>query len=89
MSVLVEAKLSWSLKFTLSSYKDPERRTEVSRKVKHPLGSLPRIFRKEVSSTAYEVTKKTNKQTDKKNQFWFDILKLKMRQRTDDDVNVL
>ena len=60
MSVLVEAKLFWSLKF------------------KHLLGSLPRILRKEVgnsniaqevSSTVYEVTKKTSKETDNQNKF--------------------
>ena len=77
----------WSLPW--SSCKDPDRRTEVNRKVKHPLGSLPRIFRKEVSSTVYEVTKKTNKETDNQNKFWFDILKLKMPQKIDDDVNIL
>ena len=84
MSVLVGTKfLPWS------SCKDPDRRTEVNRKVKHPLRSLPRIFRKEVSSTVYEVTKKTSKETDNQNKFWFDILKLKMPQKIDDDVNIL
>ena len=54
-----------------------KRRTEVNRKVKH-LGSLPRILRKEVgnkniaqeiSSTVYEVTMKTNNETDNQNRF--------------------
>ena len=35
------------------------------------------------------MTKKTNQQADNQNKFWFDILKLKMRQRIDDDVNIL
>ena len=34
-------------------------------------------------------TKKTNKQTDNQNKFWFDILNLKMPQKVDDDVNIL
>ena len=46
--------------------------------VKHLLGSLPRILREEVgnsniaqevSSTVYEVTKKTNKETGNQNKF--------------------
>ena len=78
MSVLVEAKLFWSLKFTLGSHKDPKRRTEVNHKIKYLLRSLPRILRKEVgnsniaqevSSTVYEVTKKTSKETDNQNKF--------------------
>ena len=78
MSVLVGAKLFRSLKLPWRSHNDSKRRTEVNRKVKHLLGSLPRIFRKEVgnsniaqevSSTVYEVTKKTSKETDNQNKF--------------------
>ena len=33
--------------------------------------------------------RKTSKETENQNEFWFDILKLKMPQKIDEDVNIL